>query len=69
MPPPCFKVKLDGNIPGLDENETIKAVIDALKDKLPLLNDLGKEHEVSSSGNEAFWSFGFRYNISIGFRF
>jgi len=64
-----FKANLDGNIPGLDENETIKAVIDALKDKLPLLNDLGKEHEVSSSGNEAFWSFGFRYNIRIGFRF
>jgi hypothetical protein len=64
-----FKAKLDGNIPGLDEHEAIQAVIDALTDKLPLLNDLGKEHEVSSSGNEAFWSVGFRYNISIGFRF
>ena len=64
-----FKARLDDNIPGLDENETIKAVIDALIDKFPLLNDLSKDHEVDRSGSEAFWSFGFRYNISVGFRF
>lgn len=64
-----FKASLDNNLPGLAENETIKAVIDAMKEKFPLLNDLSGDHEVKSSGNEAFWSFGFRYNISVGFRF
>ena len=64
-----FKAKLDNNIPGLDENEAIKEVIEALKEKLPLLNDISSEEGVSSSGTQAFWSVGFRYNISIGFRF
>jgi hypothetical protein len=63
-----FKVKLDGDL-GLDENETIQAIVDAMKDKFPLLNDLSKEKQVSGSGHEGFWSFGFRYNISVGFRF
>jgi len=63
-----FKVKIDGDL-GLDENETAQAIVDALKDKLPLLSDLSKDKQVSGSGHEAFWSFGFRYNISVGFRF
>ena len=64
-----FKASLDNDIPGLDENETVQAVIEALKEKFPLLNDLSGDHEVKSSGIESFWSFGFRYNISVGFRF
>ena len=62
-----FKASLDETIP--NEDETIKAVIDAIKAKFPLLDELSKEHEVNSSGSQAFWSVGFRYNISIGFRF
>lgn len=64
-----FKAKLQNNIPGLDENETLQAVIDALKEKLPLLNNVSSEEGISGKGTEAFWSVGFRYNISIGFRF
>ncbi len=64
-----FKAKLQNDIPGLDENEAAQAIIDALKEKLPLLNDLSSEHGVSGSGTEAFWAVGFRYNFSIGFRF
>ena len=64
-----FKAKLENHLPGLDDNEALQAVIDALKEKLPLLNDLSSEQGVSGSGTEAFWSVGFRYNISIGFRF
>jgi hypothetical protein len=64
-----FKAKIDGPIPGQDQDETLKAIIDALKEKFPLLNDLSKDHEVDQAGTEAFWSVGFRYNISIGFRF
>jgi hypothetical protein len=64
-----FKARLENNIPGLDKDEALQAVIDALKEKLPLLNDLSSEQGISASGTEAFWSVGFRYNISIGFRF
>ena len=64
-----FKAKLDNPLPGLDDNEVAQAVIDALKEKLPLLNDITSDEGVNKSGTEAFWSLGFRYSISIGFRF
>ena len=64
-----FKGKIQSNIPGLDENEALQAVIDALKEKLPLLDDLTSDQGVNKSGIETFWAVGFRYNISIGFRF
>jgi len=64
-----FNAKLDNNFPGLDENEALQEVIDALKEKLPLLNDLSSEKGVSRSGTQAFWAVGFRYNVSVGFRF
>ena len=64
-----FKAKLDNHLPGLDDNEALQAVIDALKEKLPLLNDITSDEGASKSGTEAFWSVGFRYNITVGFRF
>jgi hypothetical protein len=64
-----FKAKLDNHLTGLDDHEVAQAVIDALKEKLPLLKDITSDNEVNKSGTEAFWSVGFRYNISIGFRF
>ena len=64
-----FKAKLDNPLPGLDDNEVAQKVIDALKEKLPLLNDITSDKGATKSGTEAFWSLGFRYTISIGFRF
>jgi hypothetical protein len=64
-----FHAKLDNALPGLDENEAAQAAIDALKEKFPLLNDLSSDEGINKSGTEAFWSVGFRYNVSIGFRF
>lgn len=64
-----FKAKLENALPNLDEHETLQAVIDALKEKLPFLNNVSSDEGVNKSGTEAFWSLGFRYNISIGFRF
>ena len=64
-----FKARLESHIPGLDENEALQEVIEALKEKLPLLNDLSSKEGISGSGIQAFWAIGFRYNISIGFRF
>lgn len=61
--------KIDSDIDGISDNETVQAVIDALKQKFPLLDELSKEHEINSSGSEKFWSVGFRYSISVGFRF
>ena len=64
-----FKANIEGDIPGLDENEAVQKIIAALKDKLPFLQNLAEDREVSGTGAQAFWSVGFRYNISIGYRF
>ena len=66
-----FRGKLDGQINGLDPEGTLKAVIDALKEKLPFLGDLSNGKQIYSSGNasQKFPAVGFRYSINIGFMF
>ena len=63
-----FNVKLYGSTSG-ELNEKVQAIIDALKEKFPLLNDITKSGGISSSGITDFWSLGFRYAIHIGYRF
>jgi hypothetical protein len=63
-----FSTKLDGVVTG-DYDENIQAVIDALKNKYPLLKDISSGGTVSGSGISNFWSIGFRYAIHIGYRF
>jgi hypothetical protein len=66
-----FKANMNGNIAGSTQNETLQAVLDALKAKFPLLSDLSSSKEVVSSGSatEKFPAIGFRYAVSIGYRF
>ena len=64
-----FDVKLNGNLTDAEKESITAKIIEALKDKVPLLDELATDKEASGSGVEAFWSVGFRYNISIGFRF
>jgi hypothetical protein len=63
-----FSVKLDGSSSG-DYSEQVQAIIDAIKDKYPLLKNLSNGDKISSSGISNFWSLGFRYVIQIGYRF
>jgi hypothetical protein len=62
-----FSVKMSGS--SGDYNEHLQAVIDALKEKYPLLKDLSNGEKLSTSGVSNFWSLGFRYAIHIGYRF
>ena len=66
-----FKAGINGNIAGSTQNETLQAVLDALKAKFPLLNDLTSSKTVYKSGSatEKFPAIGFRYAVSIGYRF
>ncbi len=66
-----FKANINGNIAGSTQNETLQAVLDALKAKFPLLSDLSSSKQVYSSGSatEKFPAIGFRYAVSIGYRF
>jgi hypothetical protein len=63
-----FNVKLEGSTSG-DHNEQVQAILDALKNKYPLLKDLSSSEGISKSGISNFWSLGFRYCIQIGYRF
>jgi hypothetical protein len=62
-----FNVKLDGDLS--NSNENLQAIIDALKEKYPVLKDLTNGEGISKSGISNFWSIGFRYAIHIGYRF
>ena len=64
-----FKAKLDADIEGLNEDEAVQKVIEAIKEKIPLFKDYAGNGETSTSGSQAFWSAGFNYRISLGYRF
>jgi hypothetical protein len=66
-----FKANIDGQLDGQSQNETLQAVLDALKAKFPLLNDLSSAKTVTSSGSatQKFPAVGFRYAVSIGYMF
>jgi|SRR5579863_875028 len=67
----AFQVSTDGQFSGIDQNETLQAVLTALKNKFPLLNDLSTSKEVYRSGvaSSKFPAVGFRYAVCIGFMF
>jgi hypothetical protein len=63
-----FGVNLTGNTSG-DYSERVQEILEAIKQKYPLLKDLSNGQKVSTSGISNFWSLGFRYAIHIGYRF
>jgi hypothetical protein len=67
----AFQAQVNGSFNGLDEHETLQAVLDAMKNKFPLLNDLSSSKTVFKSGvaSSKFPAVGFRYVVSIGFMF
>lgn len=64
-----FNVKLDSDISGLDENEAYQKIIEALKSKFPGIGDLTGDEGIERKGVQSVTAVGFRYNISIGYRF
>lgn len=67
----AFQASINGNLNGLDQNEALQAVLDALKAKFPFLSDLSSSKTVYRSGvaSTKFPAIGFRYTVSIGFMF
>jgi hypothetical protein len=64
-----FNAKLDGDIPGLDDNEIYQKVIEAIKDKFPGIDGITGDEGIEKKGVQSVTAVGFRYNISIGYRF
>lgn len=63
-----FGVKLTGSSSG-DYSQQVQDILEAMKQKFPLLKDLTNGQTVSTNGISNFWSIGFRYAIHIGYRF
>lgn len=64
-----YHTKLDGEIPGLDENELFQKFIEAMKNKFPDIENISNEEGIEKKGVQSVTAIGFRYNISIGYRF
>ena len=63
------KFQLDGNFTVDEEHEYQNEILKALVDRFPGLDELIKNKEVDSNGKVDTWSFGYRYQILIGYRF
>lgn len=64
-----FNLKLDGSLPGLDDNEIYQKVIEGIKNKFPGIDGIAGDEGVEKKGVQSITAVGFRYNISIGYRF
>lgn len=64
-----FNAKLDGSIPGIEDNEVYQKVIQAIKDKFPGVEGITGDEGIEKKGVQSITAVGFRYNISIGYRF
>jgi len=63
------KFQLDGNFTVDEEHEYQNEILKVLVDRFPALDELIKNKEVDSNGKVDTWSFGYRYQILIGYRF
>jgi hypothetical protein len=64
-----FNAKLDGSIPGIEDNEVYQKVIQAIKDRFPGVEGITGDEGIEKKGVQSVTAVGFRYNISIGYRF
>lgn len=64
-----YNIKADGDLSGLDENEIAQKIIDAMKEKFPNIGNIKNEEGVTKKGVQSITAVGFRYNVSIGYRF
>jgi hypothetical protein len=64
-----FNSKLNKDISGLDENEVLQKVIEAIKNKFPGIDGISDDEGIEKKGVQSITAVGFRYNISIGYRF
>jgi hypothetical protein len=64
-----YNIKLDEDIIGLDENEVYQKIIERMRDKFPNIGNLSGDEGISKKGVQSITAIGFRYSISIGYRF
>ena len=60
---------LDGNIDPTKLPEKHQQILVALADRFPFFKDLLEDKSVSASGKADSWSFGYRYQVQVGYHF
>ncbi len=63
------KFQLDGDFTVDEEHEYQNEILKTLVDRFPGLDELIKNKEVDKNGKVDTWSFGYRYQVLIGYRF
>lgn len=63
------KFQLDGNFDVDEEHEYQNEILQALVDRFPMLDDLIEDKEVDANGKANSWSYGYRYQVLVGYRF
>ncbi|MCO4292263.1 hypothetical protein NF867_05225 [Solitalea sp. MAHUQ-68] len=63
------RVKLDGDLSDVNVDEKTQEYIKALAERFPFLKDLANDKEFKANDTNSSWSAGFRYSLSIGYRF
>lgn len=63
------RFRLNGDFSVDEKHEYQNRIVQQLVDRFPLLDDLLKNAEVNSRGRLDTWSFGYRYQVLVGYRF
>lgn len=63
------KFQLDGNFDIDEEHEYQNQILLYMIERFPLLEDLIEDKEVDTGGKMDTWSFGYRYQVLVGYRF
>lgn len=64
-----FQADISGNLTVDEDGKLTEDIIEAIKDKLPMLGELIDSKSIERDGTQKFWAPGFRYTISIGYFF
>ncbi|POY35238.1 hypothetical protein C3K47_15755 [Solitalea longa] len=63
------KLNMNGDLTNVDVDEKTQEYMQALAERYPFLKDLAKNKEFKANDSNSSWSAGFRYSLSIGYRF
>ena len=63
-----FKATLDGNFTFNTDDIQNEIILDLI-DRFPMLEEVINEREASSSGRLDVWSYGYRYQLLVGYHF
>ena len=63
-----YKMRFDGN-PAFNQDDIKNDIILDLLDRYPFLKDVVNNKEATSSGDLDTWGAGYRYQLTVGYRF